>query len=211
MNYGNKLGRAFLSAVVLFSMLAGTVGRTFAQSGTYTLNIPASSPWYDTGINVLAGWQLSITATGLVSYNAFQIGGPKLADANGGDTSGENFFPDAVLPNAEIHSLIGKIGGTTSVGTGTPVPEGLAGYGAGFVGTSYSKPISTSGRLFLGYNDDVPYFYDNAGSFAVTVNVNVIPEPNAGTLTLLSILALVGIHVAARPNPSKHIRQKNTS
>ena len=171
---------------VLLAMCAVLAGGTCTQGAVYLLQVPATSPWYDTGINISSGWQLSITATGLATYNAFQIGGPLATNANGGDVTGKNFFSDAVLPSAEVHSLIGKTGGTTNVGSGTPVPEGLAGYGAGFVGESYSKQIITSGRLFLGFNDEAPFFYDNSGGFAVTVTV--VAEPSTLGLAGLGIL-----------------------
>ncbi len=182
--HGKKPRHTLIRTVALLSMFTLFTGWVSAQAQTtYTLNVPGTSPWFDTGIDLFAGTQLSIMATGLVTYNAFQIGGPEMADANGGDTSGQNFFSDAVLPDAMIHSLIGKIGGTTAVGTGTPVPEGASGFGPGFVGESYNKQIPAGGRLFLGYNDEAPYFYDNRGSFAVTLIV--IPEP--------STIGLVGL------------------
>src|SRR5579871_1733684 len=49
--------------------------------------------------------------------------------------------------------------------------------GAGFVGSSYSYVMSTSGRLFLGFNDYVNYFFDNSGSFRVTIDLSsAVPE-----------------------------------
>jgi hypothetical protein len=187
-----RMNSAVCFVGVLLAMFAVLAGDACAQGGVYMFQVPATSPWYDTGINLLGGWQLSITATGLATYDAFEIGGPLATNANGGDVSGQNFFSDAVLPSAEIHSLIGKIGGTTSVGSGTPVPGGLAGYGAGFVGESYSEQITTSGRLFLGYNDEVPDFYDNSGGVSVTVTV--VPEPSTlGLLGLGVLLLLSGV------------------
>ena len=177
-------------------MFAVFVGQASAQIGTTTLDVPGTAPWYDTGIDVFAGDELDITATGIVSYNLYAIGGPLGADANGGDSTGQNLFSLAVLPHTMIHSLIGKIGGTTDVGTGAPVPEGLPGDGVGFIGTSYSKPLSTSGRLFLGYNDEVPYFYYNGGSFHVIVTA--VPEPSACTMVLMGIGAVLGSRLRRR-------------
>jgi len=90
-----------------------------------------------------------------------------------------------MLPDTVQFSLIAKVGGTEQVGTGTPVPEDYPGRGPGFVGSSYSRAVSTSGRLYLAYNDAL-VFGDNTGAF--TVNVGVVPEPS--TLILLGIGAI---------------------
>jgi hypothetical protein len=90
--------------------------------------------------------------------------------------------------------LIGKIGGTTALGTGTPVPEGLPGNGPGYVGSSYNQFIGTGGELFLGFNDQTTAFGDNSGSFAVTVTTVAIPEPSSGALAgLFGIGAVSGL------------------
>jgi len=75
------------------------------------------------------------------------------------------------VPSAVIFSLLGKIGGSTAFGSSgsSLLPPGKPGKGLGFVGSSYSQTVLTSGRLFLGFNDDV--FGDNSGSFSVTINV----------------------------------------
>ncbi|HUI06300.1 MAG TPA: PEP-CTERM sorting domain-containing protein [Verrucomicrobiae bacterium] len=188
-NDGNRLNHALVRAVVLLSMFAIFAPR--ASAAIYTFDVPSAAPWYDTGIDISAGSELDITATGIVVYDT-NNGFGYSSDANGGDWTGNNFLSDTVIPNTMIHSLIGKIGGTTDVGTGTPVPEGLPGYGVGFIGTSYSKEVSTSGRLFLGYNDEVipGWFNDNSGLFSVTVSV--IPEPATWSLLALGVLALLG-------------------
>jgi hypothetical protein len=96
-----------------------------------------------------------------------------------------------MLPNTVCHSLVGKIGGTTAVGDGTPVPEGTLGDGPGFVGTSYSELVPTSGELFLGFNDDPAVFWDNSGSFSVTISVVPVPEPSTVALVGLGGLVLL--------------------
>ena len=193
MNHGNKLNCALVRAVVLLSMFAVFAGQ--ASAAIFTVDVPGTAPWYDTGIDVFAGYELSISAAGIVTYDVWH---GMSADANGGDVSGQNFFSDSVLPDAITHSLIGKIGGTTDVGDGTPVPEGVVGDGAGFVGTSYDQQVSTSGRLFLGYNDEVGGFSDNAGSFSVTVTV--VPEPSTIGLVGLGVLLLLSKRLADRNN-----------
>ena len=108
-----------------------------------------------------------VVASGLVRYG----GDPRqVSNPDGGDYTGIKYFADDVLPPPTIvESLIGKIGGSVAVGTGSPVPEGTPGDGPGFVGESYDQIIPDAGRLFLGYNDQIGAFGDNSGAFAVTV------------------------------------------
>lgn len=135
---------------------------------TASMEVPSTSPWSDTGIDVLAGQRLRITATGMAHYGNLP---EQVTDANGGTYYGKKFFTTTVLPDAVVVSLIGKIGGTTAIGTGTPLPEGAPGDGTGFVGTSYDQIVPESGRLFLGFNDQVQAFGDNGGAFTVTVTL----------------------------------------
>ena len=130
-----------------------------------TLEVPTTVPWVSTGLNVVAGSRLRVQATGTVRYGG---GAQQVGDANGSDY-GQKFYPAAVLPNAIVASLIGKVGGTTALDTGSPVPEGAPAGGAGFVGASYDEVMTTSGPLFLGYNDQREWFYDNVGSFTVRI------------------------------------------
>jgi hypothetical protein len=134
-----------------------------------SMQVPITTPWFDTGIDVTAGQHLQITATGIVRYGDK----PKqVTDANGGTFTGKKFFTTAVLPTTIVCSLIGKVGGTTTLGTGTPLPEGTSDDGPGFVGTSYDEIVPESGRLFLGFNDQVQAFGDNTGSFTVTITLS---------------------------------------
>lgn len=147
-----------------------------ASATIYTISVPGTAPWTDTGIVVPSGSELQVSASGTITYgfSAGQQSGP-----NGGD-QGTQFESLDVLPNAVVVSLIGKIGGTTAIGTGTVVPEGTPGDGAGFVGASYNETISTGGELFLGFNDHVGAFNDNSGSFSATITVTPVPEPSIG-------------------------------
>ena len=182
-----RASSCFGPATILFSLvILGSAQEAPAQN-IYTMDVTSTVPWTDTGIYIAAGSQLDITASGIVVYG-WSPG--QVADANGGD-SGVQFYPDTVFPNTTVISLIGKIGGTTDIGTGTPVPEGTPGNGPGFVGTSYSELISTSGELFLGFNDRVGYFGDNSGSFSVTIDVVPVPEPSTVALVGFGCLVLL--------------------
>jgi hypothetical protein len=133
------------------------------------IQVPSTTPWFDTGIDVTAGQRLLMTATGTVRYG----GEPQqVTDANGGHFTGKKLFPDAVLPTAVVVSLTGKVGGTTAVDTGAPLPEGAPDDGPGFVGVSYDEIVPESGRLFLGFNDKAGAFGDNSGGFTVTITLS---------------------------------------
>jgi PEP-CTERM motif len=172
--------------VLVSSVLCLFAWSTSAKAAVFIFDVPGTVPWYDTGIDVFAGNELSITATGLVFYDVFNS---RAADANGGNWDGQLFLAGAQYSNTVVHSLLGRIGGTINPGTGTPVPEGVFGNGPGFVGTAYDKQVSTSGRLFLGYNDGLDNFQDNSGSFHVTVTV--VPEPSTVTLVTVGLMGLV--------------------
>ena len=134
-----------------------------------SIQVPSTTPWFDTGIEVTAGQHLHITATGLVRYG----GKPEqVTDANGGHYTGKKFFTTAVLPTTVVCSLTGKVGGTTAVDTGTPLLEGTPNDGPGFVGTWYDEIVPESGRLFLGFNDQEQAFGDNSGEFTVTITLS---------------------------------------
>ena len=110
---------------------------------TMSMQVPSTTPWFDTGIEVTAGQHLHITATGTVRYGG---DAKQVTEANGGHHTGKKFFPAAVLPTTVVCSLIGKVGGTAAVGTGTLLLEGTPDDGPGFVGTSYDEIVPESGR-----------------------------------------------------------------
>src|SRR5512147_299453 len=87
-----------------------------ARAVSYIFSIPSTTAWTDTGLDVLAGTELQITATGMVQYGPLA---EQVTDANGGDYTGTKFYSDCVLSNTVVVSLIGKIGGTTTIDTGT--------------------------------------------------------------------------------------------
>ena len=139
------------------------------QDQTTILEVPSTTPWFDTGIDVTAGQVLQITATGTVSYGELP---EQVTDADGGHYSGQKFFDTAVLPNTVVVSLIGKIGGSAAVDTGELLPEGAPDSGPGFVGAVYEEVMPVSGRLFLGFNDRKNAFGDNIGAFTVTLTLS---------------------------------------
>ena len=158
--------------------------------GSFTLYVGPTSPivtriaqpWTDTGIDVNAGDRL-IMSTDPSELVRFGFGGStpggRFANADGIGDEGvppgldgtQPIGPKGVIPDTIITALLGKIGGTTAIGTGTPLLEGVPGKGTGFVGTAYDQIATASGRLFLGYNDEFDTFFDNDGMFHTSVTV----------------------------------------
>jgi hypothetical protein len=165
------------------------LGSTPASGSVYNFNVPGTSPWFNTGIDIGSGSILDIIASGIV-FSGIETNHYHNARGVGPLFPSQVKYSDTVIPNTVAFSLIGKIGGTTAVGTGTPVPEGVAGSGAGFVGPAYSQVIETGGRLFLGFNDNPNSFADNSGSFTVTVSITPVPEPSIFVLGGLGACAL---------------------
>lgn len=139
------------------------------REGGASVEVPSTTPWFDTGVDVVDDQHLQIAATGMVQYGEKP---EQVTDADGGHYSGTKFFASAVLPTTVVVSLIGKIGGSAAIGTGTLLPEGAPDDGPGFVGTSYDEFVPETGRLFLGFNDQPQAFGDNTGTFAATITLS---------------------------------------
>jgi hypothetical protein len=122
---------------------AGTTGQGLRGSAA-TVRVDGNQQWVDTGIDVMAGQRLTITATGQVQYapgaTVSAAGAPGASPAN---------YP---IPSMGGGGLIGKVGD-----------------GAPFIVGAGSRTItsSASGRLMLGINDDI--VSDNSGAFNVTI------------------------------------------
>ena len=110
------------------------------------VNVTAREPWIDTGIDVRAGQMIYFTATGEVRW------GPNRRDG----AAGERNSPRNVnrpMPDRPAAALIGRVGTQDEFF---------------FIGDQVGPfRVRTSGRLYLGVNDDV--FTDNTGSLRVTV------------------------------------------
>jgi hypothetical protein len=102
--------------------------------------------WKDTGIEVRAGQALYFEATGRVRW------GPNRQDGPGGE-HGSPHNASRPIPNRPAAGLIGRVGDTDDYF---------------FIGDEKGPVrVRSSGRLYLGVNDD--YLKDNTGSFRVTV------------------------------------------
>lgn len=121
--------------------LAGA--NTVGTSGR-TVVVNSSERWIDTGLDVRSGETIAVQASGTVTLST-----------NGGDTAGpggaSRRATAAPLPNQPAGALIAR------VDNGTPI----------FVGDRGSFTVNSSGRLYLGVNDD--HLLDNRGEYRVTL------------------------------------------
>ena len=183
-----KIGRVVL-ALGFLAVLA-------VRSAFGGIVVQGNVPFTDTGVYVPAGSEITINATGLVT---FDLGGlTSDPDGNsaffGGGQATANFL--FVIPDIPALSLIGAIGDSLPVVTFGNDPEARADLdfasttliGDGFIGSSFQGLAPASGWLYLGYNDR--YFEDNSGAFVADIDIQVVPVPAA------LLLGIVGVGVA---------------
>jgi hypothetical protein len=109
--------------------------------------VAATAPWTDTNIDVRAGQDIYFQANGEVGW------GPNRRDGPAGEQNSPA-NPARPIPNRPGAALIGRVGGNST--------------GYFYVGAQSSAfRMRSSGRLFLGINDD--YLQDNSGAFLVVV------------------------------------------
>lgn len=121
----------------------------YTSVATRTVTVPGTAAWTDTGIDLAAGQQLTITASGTVIHD--------LAGNNGCDPAGEpgtSGHGANVIGCPDHASLIAKVGEA-----GAPF----------YVGRTYSVPAAAAGRLYLGVNDSD--LSNNGGSYSANVAV----------------------------------------
>jgi hypothetical protein len=149
-----------------FSSLGGALTWQGAES-TATGPIPGSAPGTFTGILLLAGDRVTITATGTVNTLP-----PDSGSSGGPNGNSSSCTPGCQLPSAKFGALIGRIG---------PAGPWF------LVGANRIFTADRSGVLILGVNDTI--HDNNTGSFSVTVNVegrtqSCVPGPT--TLCLVN-------------------------
>lgn len=132
-----------------------------AKSSIQNISIEISAPltkevvvrgtdkWLDTGVEITARHEITITATGRWKNDGLEQ--TFWVDANG---FGTFKHPDAILPDENFASLIGRFGDN-----GTPF----------FVGTNFGPSTPGPGRLFLQMNDIKGSFFDNEGELNVVI------------------------------------------
>ena len=108
--------------------------------------VVANAAWTDTGIDVTSGQSIYLEAKGEIRWGPNRRAGP-----NGEENSPNN--PARPMPNRPGAALIGRVGTSNDYF---------------FVGDDRGAiRVRSSGRLFLGINDD--YLQDNTGYFRVIV------------------------------------------
>jgi hypothetical protein len=108
--------------------------------------VSASEQWTDTGVEVRSGREIYFNASGKVTWGRDRRDGPE-------GERGSPRNPGRPIPNRAGAALIGKVGSS-----GDPF----------FIGNDESAiRVRSSGRLYLGVNDD--FLLDNSGSFHVIV------------------------------------------
>lgn len=117
-----------------------------------TISVPGNSRGIDTGIDLRAGDQVTITATGNIT--AGRRAG--VVSADGGRPGLGAIVGTYPVPNAGVGALIGYI----------RLPNGQMSQPFA-VGSQQTLNVPVDGRLFLAINDD--NYNDNSGSFSVTI------------------------------------------
>jgi murein DD-endopeptidase MepM/ murein hydrolase activator NlpD len=141
---------ASLAGISAIMLLFFAPARGSADTSTQ-VSVQGNQAWTDTGIDLTLGSNVTITASGTIRIAGSD---PGKTPAGGPECSASSDF---VAPGLPCWSLIGRIG------SGTPF----------YVGTATGFSVTTSGRLFLGVNDNS--FPDNSGSWAATVTVTSQP------------------------------------
>jgi hypothetical protein len=125
-------------------------GLRYTAVASRTVTVPGTVAWTDTGVDLAADQQLTITASGTVIHAVGSNDGCDPAGEPGTSGHGAN-----VIGCPDHAALIGRIGAA-----GAPF----------LVGRTYSVPAGTAGRLFLGVNDND--LANNGGSFEAEVAVS---------------------------------------
>ena len=130
-----------------FSPPRGSPGARPSGLRERQVTVTANVPWVDTNINVQPGQDVYFDASGEVRW------APNRRDSPGGEQNSP-VNPNRPIPNRPAAALIGRVG------------ENSTDYF--FIGVDRGPiRMRSSGRLFLGVNDDV--LQDNSGSFRVVV------------------------------------------
>ena len=125
-------------------------------SGNFTL--PAKAGWMDSGIDVTAGTELTITAYGEaatadLNWYPNSFSGPDGQDGLGcGDY--EVAPPPCALDYGPYGALVGKIGND-----GEPF----------FIGANFTFTPTVSGELYLAVNDNLGFYEDNSGAYGIFI------------------------------------------
>src|SRR4029077_11062562 len=135
-----------MKVIVALILLGQTLLPPTRPDESAIVNVPATSPWTDTGIVVKAGDRIEMRAWGVIRFEAGSSSNTVGPAGSGPSTGGCEYV--VTDPHVAAHSLVAN------------VAEEMTFDGRGFlVGTSWkgTAPIAGTtapiGRLFVGFND----------------------------------------------------------
>jgi LssY C-terminus len=140
---------------------ATTGGATAATGKTYEMDVPATTLWLDTKIDLLAGAQIQFTAAGTAEYHSTDSKGqPKVESfgPSGLPRGWRDLIRQYPVANSGHGALIARIGSG----------DGAQPFA---VDLSQKSDIPVPGRLFLGINQGTAEAATAQGSFHVTIAV----------------------------------------
>lgn len=129
-------------------MAGQQTGAAPAAAANDLIYVDANQRWTDTGINLTAGQTIVVNAQGTVTLS----GNAQDSATPAGSRSGRR-IANSPVAQGPGGGLIARVGNGPAT----------------FLGQNGSMRAATSGRLFLGVNDD--YVNDNTGEYRVTVTV----------------------------------------
>lgn len=138
-----------------------------------TVSVSSQAAWQDSGCDVTSGDRISISASGTIRFDSAGATASPNGSGRGAATAGPGgctfLLCGSSIPQ---HSLVGRIGSNS-------LQNSTAGF---FVGSSFSTTSSSTGRLYLGFNDgfvrpdrsglDSGGVGDNSGTFSATITVS---------------------------------------
>ena len=152
----DNAGNLYIAEGGLTPSSFGRISKVSAPSvGGIVINFTydASVPWADTGVDVAAGTTITMTATGLATWDTRLYTDPNGVGALAG------------WGNCRLQSLVAWVGAIRPTRSMFPIADVQC------VGTSYSWTSAHSGRLYVHMNDydpgDPDEFRDNSGTWTI--------------------------------------------
>jgi hypothetical protein len=153
-----------LAAAALGSFPSGLEPQQVDDQLVKRITVPGDAGWVDTGLDVRAGEELLISASGEVSL---QRGNPAAA---AGPAGLDLLTVDQPLPNENFGALIGKVAqfvaSRLDEDTGGEVRDEI--FVLFVIGSERTMSVPIKGRLYLGVNEKATR--DNGGEFAVVIS-----------------------------------------
>lgn len=191
-----------LGTANLYNTAFGSSGNPFPEAeATIGATNATAVQFSGSAFNFSGAAQINFSTTGAVQDNG--LGVNSITDADGIITSGPNAgsdtgFGDGNFRGLPVYSLIGIFSTTSDVITPLGASIDTANLGdplmsAFFIGTSLNlSTIPSVPELFLFLAENDGGFFDNTGSYDVTIEVTPVPLPAAFWLFATSILGVMG-------------------